>query len=54
MEAPHTKAQLYDAVDELEAKVVEEFCTEDATLTGAVKAAFEETYKNIVRIAHFE
>ena len=49
MEAPHTKAQLYDAVDELEAKVVEEFCTEDATLTGAVKAAFEETYKNIVR-----
>ncbi len=50
LDAPHTKAELYDAVDELEAKVVEELCTEDATLTGAVKAAFEETYKNIVRM----
>jgi polyribonucleotide nucleotidyltransferase len=49
LEAPHKKSELYDAVDALEAKVVEELCAQDATLTGAVKGAFEETYKNIVR-----
>ncbi len=49
LEAPHTKAELYDAVDELEAKVVEELTSEDASLVKEVKAAFEETYKTIVR-----
>ena len=49
LDAPHSKAELYDAVDELEAVVVTELCAEDASLTKEVKAAFEETYKNIVR-----
>ncbi|MBA4420757.1 MAG: polyribonucleotide nucleotidyltransferase [Anaerolinea sp.] len=49
LDAPHSKAELYDAVDELEAVVVTELCAEDASLTKEVKAAFEETYKNIIR-----
>lgn len=49
LEAPHKKAELYDAVDALEEKLVEELCAEDNSKAGEVKAAFEEAYKNIVR-----
>lgn len=49
LERPHKKSELYDAVDELEAAAVTEFAGEDAALIKAVKAAFEEVYKGIVR-----
>ncbi len=49
LEKPHSKAELYDAVDELEAQLVTEFCADDASLEKPVKAAFEEVYKDIVR-----
>ncbi len=49
LEKPHSKAELYDTVDELEAQAVTEFSADDATLEKPVKAAFEEVYKEIVR-----
>ena len=49
LDRPHTKSELYDAVDELEEAAVTEIAGEDAALVGEVKAAFEETYKEIVR-----
>ncbi len=49
LEKPHSKSELYDAVDELEAQLVTEFCADDASLEKPVKAAFEEVYKEIVR-----
>ncbi len=49
LEKPHTKSELYDAVDVLEENVVTELTAEDATLVPAVKAAFEEVYKETVR-----
>jgi polyribonucleotide nucleotidyltransferase len=49
LDRPHTKSELYDAVDELEAAAVTEIAGEDAAMVGEVKAAFEETYKEIVR-----
>lgn len=49
LDAPHTKAELYDGVDELEAAAVAEIAGEDESLVKPVKAAFEETYKTIVR-----
>ncbi|MBI4928274.1 MAG: polyribonucleotide nucleotidyltransferase [Anaerolineae bacterium] len=49
LETPHDKAQLYSSVDALEEEVVTELTAEDETLKGAVKLAFEETYKKVVR-----
>jgi polyribonucleotide nucleotidyltransferase len=49
LDRPHTKAELNDAVDELAAAVVTEMSAEDETLAPQVKAAFEETYKTVVR-----
>ncbi len=49
LDRPHTKAELYDTVDELEEKVVTDLAAEDAAKAKLVKGAFEETYKNIVR-----
>jgi polyribonucleotide nucleotidyltransferase len=49
LERPHTKAELYDGVDALEAAAVTDIAGEDDTLVKAVKAAFEETYKDVVR-----
>lgn len=49
LDRPHTKAELNDAVDELSAAVVTEQSAEDETLAPQVKAAFEETYKTVVR-----
>jgi polyribonucleotide nucleotidyltransferase len=49
LERPHTKAELYDSVDALEEQAIVDLAGEDETLTPAVKAAFEEAYKEIVR-----
>ncbi len=49
LDAPHTKAELYDGVDELEAAAVQEIAVDDAAVAKEVKTAFEETYKGIVR-----
>jgi polyribonucleotide nucleotidyltransferase len=47
--APHNKAALYDTVDALVAESVAEIAAEDSSLAAAVKTAFEEVYKKIVR-----
>lgn len=49
LERPHTKAELYSAVDELEAATVAELADEAGELTPVIKADFEESYKEIVR-----
>ena len=49
LDAPHTKAELYKAVDDLEAETVAKNAGEDATLADEVKMAFEETNKRVVR-----
>jgi polyribonucleotide nucleotidyltransferase len=45
----HGKAEQYQAVDDLEAKIVTELAGEDETLVPAVKQAYEEAYKQVVR-----
>jgi polyribonucleotide nucleotidyltransferase len=45
LEKPHTKAELYDTVDELEAQLVADLAADDETLVKPVKAAFEEVNK---------
>jgi len=47
--APHTKAELNEAIENLKAKLVEEFAGEDASITSAVNEAFEVCYKKVVR-----
>ncbi|PKO06928.1 MAG: polyribonucleotide nucleotidyltransferase [Chloroflexi bacterium HGW-Chloroflexi-3] len=47
--SPHTKAELNTAIDELKAKMIEEFASEDESLSGAVSEAFEVSYKHVVR-----
>jgi polyribonucleotide nucleotidyltransferase len=49
LDAPHTKADLYGAVDALEATVVVENSEEDPEKASGAKAAFEEAYKRVVR-----
>ncbi|MEN6408493.1 MAG: polyribonucleotide nucleotidyltransferase [Anaerolineaceae bacterium] len=49
LDRPHTKTELNDAVDELAAAVVTELSADDETLAPQVKAAFDETYKSVVR-----
>ncbi len=49
LDAPHTKAELYAAMDELQAQAVAEFGGEDGSNAGDAKEAFDEVYKNIVR-----
>ncbi len=49
LDAPHDKAALYAAVDALEAELVAEMGGEDAAKVDAVKVAFEEAYKKVVR-----
>ncbi|MBW6473625.1 MAG: polyribonucleotide nucleotidyltransferase [Anaerolineaceae bacterium] len=45
----HTKTELNTAIDELKAKMIEEFASEDETLSRAVSEAFEVSYKHVVR-----
>jgi polyribonucleotide nucleotidyltransferase len=47
--APHTKAELNEAIENLKAKLVEEFAGEDESITSAVNEAFEVCYKKVVR-----
>jgi len=49
LDAPHTKAELYTFIDMLQATVVAEMASEDATQAPAVKQAFEEAHKRIIR-----
>lgn len=49
LDAPHKKADLNQAIEELEKQTVEEVAGEDAEKVGAVKEAFEEVYKHVVR-----
>lgn len=49
LDAPHTKAELNEAIDGIKQRSVEHFASEDETLVGPVKEAFEECYKHIVR-----
>jgi polyribonucleotide nucleotidyltransferase len=49
LDRPHTKAELNDAVTTLEETAVTEIAGEDEALVPAVKSAFEEAYKVVVR-----
>ncbi|HVN53745.1 MAG TPA: polyribonucleotide nucleotidyltransferase [Anaerolineaceae bacterium] len=49
LDEPHTKAELYTAIDELTAVVVAEVAGEDETLAPLARAAFDEVYKRVVR-----
>ena len=49
LDRPHTKAEMYSAIDELEAATVAEMSAEDPALAEPVKMAFEEVYKRVVR-----
>jgi len=50
LDAPHTKHELQDAIDELKSNVIDEYTDpEDAEEIAAYKEAFEETYKRVVR-----
>jgi polyribonucleotide nucleotidyltransferase len=49
LDEPHTKAELNDAITNLEETVVAEMIGEDATLAPKVKMAFDEAYKTVVR-----
>ena len=47
--SPHTKAELYDAIDLMRDEMVSEFAKDDDALKNPVKEAFEESYKHVVR-----
>ena len=47
--APHTKAELNDAINDLKAKMIAEFASEDEKLIPAINEAFEVCYKKVVR-----
>jgi len=49
LDAPHTKAELYKGVDDLEAATVSELAGGDASLVENIKMAFEEANKRVVR-----
>jgi polyribonucleotide nucleotidyltransferase len=49
LDAPHTKSELNDAIDALEESLVAELAGEDAAQARAVKEAFTEVYRAIVR-----
>lgn len=49
LDRPHTKAELNESVDTLQASILEEMTASDETLAPSVKAAFEEVYKKVVR-----
>ena len=49
LDAPHSKAELYSAVDDLEAVTVTEIAGDDLSLVENVKMAFEEANKRVVR-----
>jgi polyribonucleotide nucleotidyltransferase len=49
LDQPHTKAELYAAVDALQAEVVEAYTVQDETLGNEAKEAFTEAYKTVVR-----
>ena len=49
LETLHGKTEQYQAVKDLEVKVVTEIAGEDETLVPAAKQAFEEAYKQVVR-----
>ncbi len=49
LDLPYQKATLYGGIDALQAKVVEEMAAEDESLIPAVKEAFGEAEKAIVR-----
>jgi polyribonucleotide nucleotidyltransferase len=49
LDAPHTKQELYEKIDQLEAQMVTELAGDDVTLVPAVKTAFKEVEKQVVR-----
>ncbi|HZU87217.1 MAG TPA: polyribonucleotide nucleotidyltransferase, partial [Anaerolineaceae bacterium] len=49
LDAPHKKADLNQAIADLEKQMVAELAAEDAEKASAVKEAFEEVYKHVVR-----
>lgn len=49
LEAPHTKAELNDALGTLKETVVTELTGEDETLVSPLKGAYEEALKKVVR-----
>ena len=49
MDRPHTKAEMYGQIDELNAATVAEFSADDPTLAEAVKRAFEDVYMRVIR-----
>ncbi len=49
LDAPHTKAELNESLDELRETVVAEFTAEDESLTKAVTEAFDQVLKEVVR-----
>ncbi len=49
LDAPHTKAQLNDAISALQKEIVDELSAQDATLAPSVVEAFDEALKHVVR-----
>ncbi len=49
LDKPHTKAELNASVDALVEGIVVDLSAQDETLVPAIKAAFEEAYKKVVR-----
>jgi polyribonucleotide nucleotidyltransferase len=49
LDAPHKKADLNQAIEDLEEKTVAELAADDPQKAGEVKEAFEEIFKQVVR-----
>jgi polyribonucleotide nucleotidyltransferase len=49
LEAPHTKAELNASIDSIQALAISEIANGDETLVPALKEAFEDAYKRVVR-----
>ncbi|MCE1254243.1 MAG: polyribonucleotide nucleotidyltransferase [Anaerolineae bacterium] len=49
LDAPHTKAELNEALKELEVKTVAELAGDDEEKSSEIQEAFEEAYKRVVR-----
>ncbi|MEA4909286.1 MAG: polyribonucleotide nucleotidyltransferase [Chloroflexi bacterium] len=49
LDAPHSKSELNDAIDQVKDNLVEEMAADDPELATSVKEAFEEAYRTIIR-----
>ena len=49
LDAPHTKAEMYGGIDQLQEETINSLSGEDETLAEVAKGAFEEVYRRVVR-----